>query len=49
MRVDFGVFAEKNLLHGGMWFLQGNFEILRCFWMVNRGEVVVICVANVVF
>jgi len=31
-----------------MGFLQGVFVFLVCFVMVNRGEVVVNCVANVV-
>ena len=33
---------------GGVAFLLGYFDFLWCLWMVNRGEVVVICVANVV-
>jgi hypothetical protein len=33
---------------GGMVFLLGIFEFLACFVVVNRGEVVVECVANVV-
>jgi hypothetical protein len=33
---------------GGSAFLLGIFEILACFVVVNRGEVVVDCVVNVV-
>jgi hypothetical protein len=35
-------------LRGGMWFLLGNSRFLWCLCVVNRGEVVVECVANVV-
>jgi hypothetical protein len=40
--------AEK-IPYGGAAFLLGIFEFLVCFVMVNRGEFVVDCVANVVF
>jgi hypothetical protein len=45
--VIFEVLAEKSL-RGGMWFLLGIFAFLWCLYVVNRGEVVVECVANVV-
>jgi len=39
----------KKYFDGGVAFLQGVFEFLVCLLMVDRGEVVVECVANVVF
>jgi hypothetical protein len=39
--------GEKNV-DGERWFLLGVFEFHGVFWMVNRGEVVVNCVVNVV-
>jgi hypothetical protein len=38
---DFWGLGEYFLWCGGGAFLQGVFEFLWCFWMVNRGEVVV--------
>jgi hypothetical protein len=32
-----------------MWFLLGYFAIYECFVMVNCGEFVVVCVANVAY
>jgi hypothetical protein len=37
-----------KIVCGGMAFLLGISEFLVCFVVVNRGEVVVGCVANVV-
>jgi hypothetical protein len=36
----------EKILHGGKWFLQGVFAIYHVFWLVNRGESVVICVVE---
>jgi hypothetical protein len=43
----FPVWSEK-LICGGVPFLLGIFRFFGCFAMVNRGEFVVKCVANVV-
>jgi hypothetical protein len=45
--VFWGICSEK-ISCGGMAVLLGIFEFLACFVVVNRGEVVVECVANVV-
>jgi hypothetical protein len=42
------VFVAKNFLVVKWRFLQGFFDFLWCLRMVNRGEVVVECVVNVV-
>lgn len=42
-------FAAKKMLRGEGRFLQGFLRFSWCFSMVNRGEIVVICVAEVVF
>jgi hypothetical protein len=47
--VDFRVSAQGKFPCGGMAFLLGVFEFWVRFVVVNRGEVVVDCVANVVF
>jgi hypothetical protein len=44
----FGVFVCKKVWEEETWFLLGFFAFLVCFVVVNRGEVVVDCVANVV-
>ena len=44
----FRVFVRKKVWEEETWFLLGVFAFLVCFVMVNRGEVVVDCVANVV-
>jgi hypothetical protein len=49
MKGDFGILRQKKLLRGEVGFLQGFFRFSWCFWMVNRGEIVVNCVAGVVF
>jgi hypothetical protein len=36
------------MVRGGVTFLLGFFQFLVCFMVVNRGEFVVECVANVV-
>jgi hypothetical protein len=41
-------FSQRKKMCGGVAFLLGYFDFLWCLWMVNRGEVVVDCVANVV-
>jgi hypothetical protein len=46
--MTFFVNLLKKICRGGMAFLLGIFEFLVCFVVVNRGEVVVECVANVV-
>jgi hypothetical protein len=38
---------NAGMVEGG--FLQGFLRFWGVLWMVNRGEVVVICVASVVF
>jgi hypothetical protein len=45
----FSVLREKNAGVVEVAFLKGFLRFWGVFWMVNRGEVVVICVANVVF
>jgi hypothetical protein len=44
---NFGFFVRKICEAEGVSFY-GVFAISQCFVMVNRGEVVVICVVNVV-
>src|ERR1700733_268037 len=44
----FGFCAWKKMFCGGSAFLLGVLSFLACFVVVNRGEVVVDCVANVV-
>jgi hypothetical protein len=46
--VIFWVLNAEKMFCGGEAFLLGFFEFLVCFVMVNRGEVVVDCVVNVV-
>jgi hypothetical protein len=46
--VGFWVLRSGKMFCGGAAFLLGVFEFLVCFVVVNRGEVVVDCVANVV-
>jgi hypothetical protein len=43
----FRIWSEK-MVRGGVAFLLGFFGFLMCFMVVNRGEFVVECVANVV-
>jgi len=47
--VIFEIFAQKKLLRGAGGFLKGFLRFRGVLWMVNRGEVVVNCVADVVF
>jgi hypothetical protein len=44
----FRVLRVEKMFCGGSAFLLGFFEILVCFVVVNRGDVVVDCVVNVV-
>jgi len=46
-KVDFGILRGKKIRRGGRRFLQGVFAISRVFWLVNRGEFVVIECKNV--
>jgi hypothetical protein len=45
----FGFCVEKNPGVVEVAFLWGFLRFWGVFWMVNRGEAVVICVASVVF
>jgi len=48
-KVDFWVLRKKNPGVVEVAFLWGFSRFWGVFWMVNRGEAVVICVASVVF
>jgi hypothetical protein len=49
MRGDFRNLRQKKLLRGEVGFLQGFLRFSWCFSLVNRGDIVVNCVAGVVF